>query len=106
MGYGWLNLGSLILGSIAWGLPAVSLLLIGKIRVQYCVMTALSIGACSISLFMQILYQNHLVVIGDWSALMDTSSASALISAVLLAVTIILNAVTLIAYKKIKKGKG
>jgi hypothetical protein len=45
---------------------------------------------------MQILYTDNLVQIEDWSALLDTSHAVAWVSAVLLIVTIILNAVTLI----------
>jgi cytochrome c oxidase subunit 4 len=53
---------------------------------------------------MQIFYTNHLVKIEDWSALMDTSQAVAFVAALLLVVTIILNAITLIVYhgKKLK----
>lgn len=59
-----------------------------------------SVSACAISLCMQIFYTNHLVKIEDWSALMDTSSAVALVVTVLLAVTIILNVITLVVYGK------
>jgi len=47
---------------------------------------------------MQIFYADHLVKIEDWSALMDTSNAVALVATLLLAVTIILNAITLVVY--------
>lgn len=49
--------------------------------------------------YKQIFYNNHLVKIEDWSALMDTTGAVAFVSAVLLTVTIILNAITLIIYR-------
>jgi cytochrome c oxidase subunit 4 len=63
-----------------------------------------SVSICAISLCMQILYQDHLVKIEDWPALMDTSSAVASASVTLLVVTIMLNAVALVAYHN-KKPK-
>ena len=54
-----------------------------------------STASCAVSLYMQILYTDHLVQIEDWSELLDTSRAVTWVSAVLLIVTIILNAVTL-----------
>ncbi len=47
---------------------------------------------------MQIFYNDHLVKIEDWSALMDTSSAVAMVSTLLLVVTIILNAGAFVVY--------
>ncbi|WP_444641306.1 hypothetical protein ACRQU7_13120 [Caproiciproducens sp. R1] len=95
---GLLNLGSLVLGLIAWILPVVNLRRnkagIGS-RIVLC---AASVSACAVSLCLQIFYTDHLVKIEDWSALMDTSSSVALVSAILLAVTIILNAITLGSY--------
>lgn len=41
----------------------------------------------------------HKVKIKDWSALMDTMDTVAYVAAVLLIVTIILNAITLIIYR-------
>lgn len=97
---GLLNLGSLVLGLIAWILPAVNLMRHGKQdHRDWIVLSIMSISACAISLWFQILYQDHLVKIADWSALMDTTGAVAFVSAVLLIVTIILNAVTLIVYR-------
>lgn len=97
---GWLNIGSLVLGLIAWLLPVVNLVgyIIGKQR-NWAILSILSISACAISLCFQIFYNNHLVKIEDWSALMDTTRAVAILSAVLLVVTIILNAITLVVYR-------
>lgn len=97
---GWLNIGSLVLGLIAWLLPVVNLVryILGKQR-NWAILSILSISACAISLCFQIFYNNHLVKIEDWSALMDTTRAVAILSAVLLVVTIILNAITLVVYR-------
>ena len=65
----WLNVGSLILGLIAWGMPI-------RDMVQY-------------------FYIDYLVKIEDWTALMDTSYAVAFVSLILLMVTIILNVISL-----------
>ena len=97
---GLLNLGSLVLGLIAWILPVVNLVRYGK-RDQrgWIVLSMMSISACAISLCFQILYQYHLVKIEDWSALMDTTGAVAFVSAALLVVTIVLNTITLVVYR-------
>lgn len=94
---GLLNLGSLILGLIAWGLPVVALMRYkNREGRNWVTLSIISISACAISLCFQILYNNHLVQIEDWSALMDTTGTVALVAAVLLIVTIILNTITLI----------
>src|SRR5690606_32180841 len=62
-GYGWLNLGSLVLGLIAWILPFVST---SRNRVA---LSMMSMGACAVSLCFQIFYINHKVKVADWSAL-------------------------------------
>ncbi len=99
----WLNLGSLIFGLIAWILPVVNLVWKDKAAGRnWAVLSAASVSACAVSLCMQIFYTNHLVMIEDWSALMDTSSAVALVSTVLLAVTIVLNVITLVVYYRKK----
>ena len=96
---GWLNLGSLVLGLIAWILPVVNLAKHNKAdHRNWVAFSVASVSACAISLCMQIFYQNYLVKIEDWSALMDTSSAVALVSTVLVAVTIVLNMITLVIY--------
>ena len=101
LGATWLNLGSLIFGLIAWTLPVLNLLRRNKENSRnWIVLCMASIGACAISLCMQLFYTDYLVKIEDWSALMDTSSAVALVAAILLAVTITFNATTLILYHR------
>lgn len=102
---GLLNLGSLVLGLVAWILPAVNLVQHNKAdHRNWVVFSVASVSACAISLCMQIFYTNHLVKIEDWSALMDTSSAVALVATILLVVTIILNAITFVVHYE-KKSK-
>lgn len=97
---GLLNLGSLMLGLIAWILPFVNLMRNEKHdRRNWVALSILSFSACAISLCFQIFYSYHLVKIEDWSALMDTAGAVATVAAVLLIVTILLNAMTLILYR-------
>lgn len=95
-----LNLGSIILGLLAWILPVVNLIRFEKnSRRNWAALSMISLSACAISLSFQIFNINHLVKIEDWSALMDTTSAVALVSTVLLIVTILLNVITLIVYR-------
>lgn len=97
---GLLNLGSLVLGLMAWILPVVNLMRYKKDdNKNWIVFSIMSISTCAISLCFQISYNYHLVKIKDWSALMDTAGAVAFAAAVLLIVTIILNAITLIVYR-------
>jgi cytochrome c oxidase subunit 4 len=96
-----LNLGSLLCGIIAWLLPLVGILGVRKYSGQkLAVISVLSVIACAVSLYLQILYTNFLVNNEDWSALADTRSASAFVSAVLLVITIALNIITVILYRK------
>lgn len=92
----FLSLGSLILGLIAWILPFVQFK--NSKNINRAVLSFLSISACAISLYFQIYNYNYLVEIGDLAALMDTAGASSFVSAVLLAVTIVLNAINLFIY--------
>ncbi len=95
-----LNLGSLILGLIAWILPVISLARHRQARCKnWFVFPAASSIACAVSLYMQLCYNRHLVIIGDWSALMDTTGAVVFAATVLLLMTIVLNAVTLAIYR-------
>ena len=97
---GLLNLGSLLLGLIAWILPVVNLMRYKKHdHRSWVTLSIMSISACAISLCFQIFYNYHLAKIEDWSALMDTTGAVASVAAVLLIVTIILNAITLMVYR-------
>ncbi|MFS0824354.1 hypothetical protein [Bacillus sp. 1P02SD] len=95
-----LNLGSLILGLIAWILPIISLILYKNHgHRNWFTFSVISLSACAISLCFQIFYNHHLVKIEDWSALLDTTGAVAFVSAVLLIVTVVLNGITLILYR-------
>jgi cytochrome c oxidase subunit 4 len=97
--FGLLNLGSLILGLIAWILPVINLLQYKKNPHRNLITSSvISNGACSVSLCFQIFYNYHLVKIADWAALMDTIDVVAFAAASLLIVTIILNAITLAVY--------
>ncbi|WP_212391464.1 hypothetical protein [Sporosarcina beigongshangi] len=97
---GWLNVGSLVLGLIAWILPIVSLMRYKQGRhKKWAAFSIMSVGACAVSLYFQIVYNHHLVTINDWSALMDTTGALVKVGAVLLIVTLVLNTATLIVYR-------
>ena len=95
-----LNLGSLVLGLLAWTLPVVNLLRLGKNNHRnWVALSNISISASAIALCLQIFSINHRVKVSDWSALMDTMSGVVFVSAILLIVTILLNAITLIVYR-------
>ncbi|WP_223702574.1 hypothetical protein [Sutcliffiella deserti] len=97
---GWLNIGSLVLGLIAWILPVINLLQYKKHEHRnWGVLSIMSISACSISLYFQMVYNNYLVKIEDWSALMDTSGGVVFAATVLLVVTLLLNVITLFVYR-------
>ncbi|WP_046176339.1 hypothetical protein [Domibacillus indicus] len=98
--FGLLNLGSLLLGLIAWILPLVNLTRNKKQENNnWVVLSVISISACCISLCFQIFYTYHKVTAEDWIALMDTMYAVAFTSAILLIVTIILNIITMSVYR-------
>lgn len=97
---GWLNIGSLMLGLIAWILPILNLTFYKRQdHHNWVAYIILSISACAMSLCFQLFYSYHLVKIADWSALMDTIGAVVQVAAVLVIVTIILNIITLIVYR-------
>ena len=98
--YGWLNLGSLVLGLVAWILPIVNLVKCNKNHKNWALYLMGSVSACIISLFFQILYNDYLVKIEDWTALMDTSGAVVWFSFILTVVTIVLNIMTVVVYNK------
>lgn len=103
MDAGWLNIASLVLGLLAWILPAI-ILLQGKKHDRWIAFTMMSISACAISLCLQIFSIYHLMKIEDWSALLDLMGALAVVSAILLVVTLILNTIVLIVHRG-KKAK-
>lgn len=93
MGMAWLNLGSLVLGLIAWILPVVNVMRRKEGR-RGAALSCLSLAACALSLSLQIFYTEHLVNKGDWSALMDTTHAVSVVATTLLVVTLALNALS------------
>lgn len=99
--YGWLNVGSLVLGLVAWFIPVVSIVRYKKRKTKFpFVLPLLSMGACAGALWLQISFNNYLVQIQDWTALMDTTSTLNWVSAVLLIVTILLNIVSAMVIHK------
>lgn len=100
---GWLNLGSFMLGLIAWILPAINITRYEKRSrnwiTNWITLSIVSISACSISLFFQICSFYERVKAEDWGALIDAMSVIASVPAILLIVTIILNAITLYIYR-------
>ena len=99
----FLMLSSLIFGLIAWILPVINLVKFNKKENKnWAILLIISISACAISLYLQIVYNNYLVKIDDITALMDTMGASAFLSTVLLVVTIILNLINIIINIKVK----
>lgn len=95
----WLNFVSILLGLIAWILPAINISRYKKRSSSWITLSMISLIACSISLFFQIYSFYERVKAEDWSALMDTISVIASVPAILLIGTIILNALTLYLYK-------
>lgn len=94
----------LMLGSLALGLIALvlSVMNISKYKANYnknwAIYSIFSISACAIAIGFQVIYSNYIVQIGDWSALMDTSGTSTLLSIILLISTLILNGISLGMY--------
>lgn len=95
MGYSYLNLGSFLLGIAAIAFAIAGIVRKSKAK-QPCLYTILSLFACLLSIYYQMLYGNHLVQIGDFTAIMDTAHAVVMLSGVLLLLTVILNFVALI----------
>ena len=73
MGNIWylLNPLSLLLGLAAWALPLMAI----SRRLRLGKALAASSLCCSVSLWCQLVYQDHLAALQDWSALLDTSGA-------------------------------
>lgn len=85
-----LNLGSLILGLIAWILPIINHMLYrNHDHKNWFVFSMISLCTCATSLCFQIFYNRHLVKMEDWSALSDITGAIVSVSAVLLIITIL-----------------
>lgn len=98
IGAGWLNVGSLLFGIIAWVVP-----IIGLVRKNKLFYSLISMGSCAASICAEVFYINHLVNKNDWSALMDITETLAKVCVFLLIVTIVLN--TLLLANHSRKNK-
>lgn len=101
-----LNLGSLLLGLIAWTLPILSMKRSAKYGIKKCYNSIIiSFGACVASLCLQFFEINHRVEIEDWSAIMDTIGTLKWVAVILAVITLMLNIFALvICYDK--EGKA
>lgn len=86
------NLASILLGITAWALPVICLMRRGRWELLCCG----SWFSCVLSLYFQLREVLHRVDIGDLSAVMDTIGAVVFCAAVLMAVTLVLNLMTLL----------
>ena len=91
------SIASLALGIGAWifGVLAIAAPDVSKAYRR----SALSFALCALSLLLQLLEISRRVSIGDLSAVMDTVGAIVMAAAVLISVTVILNAVAVIKAK-------
>ncbi len=97
---GLLNIGSLILGFIAWALPVLSIAKYRKDGLRKGIsISFLSMSSCTISILFQMLYNDYLVKTEDFTALMDTTGTLVVVSSALVIVTITLNGIYLILTK-------
>ncbi|WP_461611015.1 hypothetical protein [Cytobacillus kochii] len=97
---GWLNIGSLVLGIVAWILPLLNLGREQENAKRWMTYSFLSFICCSTAILFQLMVQKFLVEIEDFSALMDITSSAVLASSVLLIVTILLNVLAWVKYTK------
>lgn len=100
--YAWCNIASLLLGLLAWALPLWACARRGRWEslrwANRCV--AASCAACALSLLSQLVYTHHLVAISDWAALADTSCAVVGAAAILVAVTLFLDALAVLTLRR------
>ncbi|MGI6076793.1 MAG: hypothetical protein ACOYCB_01330 [Fastidiosipilaceae bacterium] len=89
---------SIILGVIAIGLPIISLVKINSNYHQVLIFNFLSMAAGAISIYLQIMYTSSLVKIKDWSSIEDTAGGLVIITSILLALVLVLNAVVIGKY--------
>ena len=86
------NLGSLMLGLAAWGLPFLA---IGK-KDRFSICCLGSFGCCILSLLLQLFEVKNRVNLEDWSALMDTMHAVVLAAVVMIVVMVVCNLIALL----------
>ena len=81
------NLGSLLLGLAAWGLPFLAV----KKKDQFGLCCLGSFGCCILSLLFQLFEVKNRVNLGDWSALMDTMQAVILAAVAMVVIMVVCN---------------
>ncbi|MGB7460906.1 MAG: hypothetical protein WA887_08515 [Carnobacterium jeotgali] len=99
--YGWLNVGSLILGLIAWIIPTVNIMRRNKRGNNHSIPTLLSMGSCAVALWFQLSFNIYLIEINDYTALLDTVSTLKWVAAILIFVTISLNVISIVLNSKV-----
>ncbi|NLY44842.1 MAG: hypothetical protein GX053_02465 [Tissierella sp.] len=98
---GLFNLGSLLLGLIAWIVPILAMKYHKKNEIKHCFyFIIVSFSACIASLCLQLFEVNHRVQIKDWSALMDTMGTLIWVAVILASVTLIVNIMALFICSK------
>lgn len=98
---GLLNLASLVLGLTAWALPLIALIeRKDKNKKRMMKQTGFSFIFCILAIWLQLHYQSYLVSIEDWAALADTADAVVVASNVLIAFTLIFNAMVFKRYRR------
>lgn len=96
-----LNFASLILGLLTWILPIINIVRHKKQNSRnWVTLSIISLIACATLIYFQILYNNHLVKIEDFAAIINTIGTLVVFPSLLLVVTIILNMITLFIYSK------
>jgi uncharacterized membrane protein len=92
----FLNLGSLLLGLVAWIVPILAMKHPNKNAVKKCFrFSIVSFSACIASLCFQLFEINHRVQIQDWSAIMDTIGTLIWTAVILAVITLTLNIMAL-----------
>ena len=97
----FLNLVSLILGIISWVAPAIAIKKYNSSKSEnYRKFYIISFSSCLASLSIHFFEINRLVQIQDWSSLMDITGTLKWLALILSAITILLNTVVYLLYKK------
>ena len=95
-----INLFCLILGIVAWFISCVNLFNYKKQKnKKWVAFSIISFSACAIAICLQIFNIYLLVNTGDLATVMDTVGTVAFVSAILVGVTILLNAATFVLYR-------
>lgn len=97
----YFNLGSILLGLIAWTIPIVVIKPDHKIKIKNTFFSLFSFSACIGALCLQIFEMSYRVKVQDWSALMDTCGVLIRVVILFVVITVILNVIALkVFYEK------